>query len=152
MKRIFILLSILCINYKAFCQRPETIDTVSVNSVTIGLLEGGGSIAGIDFEKLLSHQFGFQLGFGLVGFGAGIDFHIKPTIRSSFISLQYWHQGFGETYTQSLLGPNYVFRGKRWFTCQLGCGFVVERGPAWPDKLKSIPVMLTYAIGAYIPW
>jgi len=121
------------------------------NCLTIGILEGGGSLIGLDLELKLADRFGIQAGAGFVGFGGGINIHFKTTIRSSFISLQYWHQGVGDSYTQSLLGPSLVYRGKKWFTAQLGFGFTLENGPAWADR-EPIPVMLTYAIGAYLPW
>jgi hypothetical protein len=122
------------------------------NSLTIGVLEGGGSLVGFDYETLLTKNFGLQLGMGLVGFGAGLNHHFRPGIRTSFMSLQYWHQGFGETYTQSLLGPSYVFRAKKFFTCQIGFGFALEKGPAWPETTVQPPVMLTYAVGGYFPF
>ena len=122
------------------------------NSITIGFLEGGGSLIGMDLELLLSDRFGIQAGAGFVGFGGGINIHFKPSIRSSFISLQYWHQGFKDSYTQSLIGPNFVFRAKKLLTAQLGLGFLLESGPAWPEDVESTPIMLTYAIGLYFPW
>ena len=68
------------------------------------------------------------------------------------MSLQYWHQGFGDYYAQSLAGINYVFRGKKWLTFQIGVGAALEEGPAWPsDKLEQPPVMLMYALGFYLP-
>lgn len=119
---------------------------------TLGLLQGGGSLVGADFELLVSDRVGLQVGAGVVGLGAAINYHLQPSIRSSMISLLYWHQGLGETFTQSLLGPSYVFRAKKLFTASLGLGFALEQGPGWPkDKLDQPPVMLTYSIGIYLP-
>jgi hypothetical protein len=120
-------------------------------SMTIGFLEGGGSLLGVDVELMPFDRFGIQIGFGYIGFGCGINIHLKPSTKSSYFSLQYWHQGFRETYTQSLIGPSFVFRGKKWFTAQLGVGYTLENGPAWGDK-GPIPIMLTYAIGVYVPY
>jgi len=122
------------------------------NAVTIGILEGGGSLMGADFETLVSKQIGLQIGAGLVGFGVGLDLHFMPSIRSSFLSLQYWHQGIGNSFTQSLIGPSFVYRGSKWFTFQLGVGFPLEKGPAYPENTQQPSIMLTYAIGAYIPY
>jgi len=122
------------------------------NSFTIGLLEGGGSLVGFDCEMMISKSVSFQLGAGVIGFGLGINKHIKPTITSSFLSLQYWHQGFANTYTQSLIGPSFVFRANKIFSCQIGLGFPLEKGPAWPENKTQSPIMLTYAIGAYFPF
>ncbi|MDP4266985.1 MAG: hypothetical protein Q8880_06080 [Bacteroidota bacterium] len=120
--------------------------------LTIGLLQGGGSLIGADFEILLSKSVGIQVGAGIIGFGGGLDFHYSPKIRSTFFSFQYWHQGFGDSYAQSAVGPALVFRGEKWFTGQIGVGYIVDRGDALPEKYKDLPVMLTYSIGAYIPF
>jgi hypothetical protein len=122
------------------------------NSLTIGILQGGGSLIGVDYEILAADYFGLQAGIGLRGFGGGIDIHFHPNIRSSFASIQYWHQGIGNTYTQSIIGPCYVFRGKRWLTFQIGLGFPIEKGSNFPSNMTQPPIMLTYAIGVYIPW
>jgi len=121
-------------------------------AITSGLLQGGGSLIGADLEMLIDKNVGIQAGAGVLGFGAGLNIHFKPSIRSSFISIQYWHQGVGEYYTQSVLGPTFVFRGKKWFTAQLGIGFAVDKGMAWPESVKQPPAMLLYSIGAYFPF
>ena len=122
------------------------------NSITIGILQGGGSLIGVDIEFLLTNRFGIQIGAGLVGFGGGLNYHFKPSIRSSFISLQYWNQGIGDSFAQNAIGPNFVYRGKKWFTAQIGLGVPLEKGPAMPDDFVQPPVMLMYSIGAYIPF
>lgn len=118
-------------------------------SLSIGLLHGGGGIVGADFEALLSNRVGIQLGAGLVSYSLGLNYHLKPGIRSSYLSMSYWHQGVGDAHSLSLVGPSYVFRGKRWFTAQIGLGYVLEYGPAFPSNLEKSPVILTYSIGAY---
>lgn len=120
-------------------------------AVSIGILHGGGSLVGADFEFLVSKRVGLEVGAGLVGLGAAINYHLQPSLRSSMIALQYWHQGLGDTYTQSLLGPAYVFRVKKLFTASLGLGYALEKGPNWPDNKDQPPVMLTYSIGIYLP-
>lgn len=123
-----------------------------MNSITVGFLEGGGCLVGFDYELLLSKRMGIQIGGGFVGFGAGLNIHIKPTIRSPYFSFQYWHQGISNSYTQSMVGPSLVFRAKKLFTAQFGYGFLVGEGPARPEKLKDTNFMLTYAIGLYFPY
>ena len=131
------------------------IDTITQidkrNCITIGVLQGGGSLIGADFEVLLTRQFGFQFGGGFVGFGGGLNYHFKPSIRSSFLSLQYWNQGVGDSFAQNAIGGTLVFRGKKWFTFQIGLGFPLEKGPAMPEDFEQPPAMLLYSIGAYIP-
>lgn len=122
------------------------------NSITLGILQGGGSLIGADMEFLITKQFGFQIGAGLVGFGGGLNYHFEPSIRSSFISLQYWNQGIGSSFAQNVIGPNFVYRGKKWFTAQIGLGMPLDRGPALPADFKQPAVMLMYSVGAYIPF
>jgi hypothetical protein len=122
--------------------------------ITAGILQGGGSLVGADLEVLLSKRFGAQIGAGLVGFGGGLNFHLKPGIRSSMISLQYWNQGIGNSFTQSLVGPNFVYRSKKWFTFQIGIGAILEVNEenSVYDDGRVPDAILTYAIGAYFPW
>ncbi len=145
-----LLLSLFALN--VFSQHEHKEKRNKQNSLTVGILQGGGSLVGFDYERLLSKRFGVQVGLGYIGYGAGINFHLQPTVRSSFISLQYWHQGIGEKFAQSLVGPNFVFRGKKWFTCQLGLGVPLKKGPNFPEGKDQPPVMLMYSIGGYIPF
>ncbi len=121
-------------------------------AATIGILQGGGALVGVDLEVLATKRFGIQAGAGLMAFGAGLNYHLKPGIRSSFISLQYWNQGMGDRFVQSAVGPNFVYRGKKWFTCQIGLGKTIKKGPQFPDGKDFPPVMLLYSIGAYVPF
>jgi len=144
---------LICISTNLFSQEEQVSEqTEKRNSITIGILQGGGSLIGADMEFLLTDRFGFQIGAGLVGFGGGLNYHFKPSIRSSFISLQYWNQGIGNSFAQNEIGPNFVYRGKKWFTAQIGLGVPLEKGPAMPDDFVQPPVMLMYSIGAYIPF
>lgn len=120
-------------------------------AITVGILQGGGSLIGADFEVLLTQRVGVQVGAGLVGFGGGLNLHLKPDIRSSMISFAYWNQGIGSSFTQNILGGTFVYRSKKWFTGQLGLGAPLSKGPAWPDDVTQSPVMLLYSIGAYFP-
>lgn len=135
--------------FSAFAQDPVPEDKKA--AITIGFLKGGGSLIGADLEYLFAGKIGAQLGAGFVGYGAGLNYHLKPTVRSSFISLQYWHQGVGDSFAQSVVGPNFVFRAKKILSAQLGFGFPLAQGPAWPDDVEQPSVMLMYAIGIYLP-
>lgn len=146
MKQILIMIMI-CITTNLFSQTEQVNEQIEKrNSITIGILQGGGSLVGADLEFLLTDRFGFQVGSGLVGFGGGLNFHFKPSIRSSFISLQYWNQGIGNSFAQNVIGPNFVYRGKKWFTAQIGLGVPLEKGPAMPDDFEQPLVMLMYSI------
>lgn len=120
--------------------------------VTIGVLQGGGSLVGADLEGMVSERLGLQAGLGFIGFGAGLNIHVKPRINSSAVSIQYWHQGLEETHTLSLAGATYIFRARKVFTAQLGFGVVLDEGPGLPDDYVSIPGMLMYSIGIYLPF
>jgi hypothetical protein len=151
MKKLIVAVSLLIVSLNAFSQVIEEDEVEKRNSITVGILQGGGSLVGADFEALVSRKIGVQFGAGLFGYGVGLDYHLNPSIRSSFISMQYWHQGFGTNYSQSLVGPSFVYRGKRWFTAQIGLGYVLGYGSAWPSDADKSPVILTYSIGAYFP-
>lgn len=152
MKRILITMIMICTTTNLFSQSSqENAPTEKRNSVTVGILQGGGSLIGADIEFMLTDKFGIQLGAGLIGFGGGLNYHLKPSIRSSFISLQYWNQGVGDSFTQSVIGPNFVYRSKKWFTAQIGLGFPLQIGPAAPTYFKQPPAMLMYSVGAYFP-
>lgn len=152
MKKI-LFITMICISTNLFSQtEQEDTQIEKRSSITIGILQGGGSLIGADLEFLLTDRFGIQVGAGIVGFGGGINYHFKPSIRSSFISLQYWNQGIGDSFTQNVIGPNFVYRGKKWFTAQFGLGVPLEKGPAFPKNTEQPPVMLLYSIGAYIPF
>ena len=119
--------------------------------LTVGFLQGGGSLIGADLEMLFPNSIGIQFGLGIAGYGCAFNVHLKKTIRSSFLSLQYLHQGIGDSFSQSLIGPAFVYRGNKWLTAQLGFGIVQNRGSAYPVKNNYSPLMLTYAFGAYLP-
>jgi hypothetical protein len=154
MKQLFVLILILALSSQAFPQGfvPETVDNSQKLCATFGILQGGGSLIGADLEVLVYDRIGLQAGAGFMGYGAALNIHFKPIIKSSFVSLTYWHQGVGDSYTQSMFGPTFVYRGKKWLTAQLGLGYALEKGPAWPDDREQPTVMLLYSIGGYIPW
>lgn len=134
-----------------FAQDRVTDPPAQPGFITVGVLNGGGSLIGFDVEAVFASRFGLQVGAGLVGYGAGLNYHLKPTGRSSFISFQYWHQGIDGSHTQTVVGPNFVYRSRKWFCAQLGVGNTLEKGPAWPEDMEQPTIILMYAIGAYFP-
>ncbi|PKP23989.1 MAG: hypothetical protein CVU03_14030 [Bacteroidetes bacterium HGW-Bacteroidetes-2] len=151
MKKALIFIMIFGLSIDLLAQTDNAYSFMERKSLTIGVLQGGGSLIGADLEILITNHIGIQIGMGFIGYGAGLNYHFKPTIRSSFLSLQYWNQGIGNSFAQNAIGPNFVFRGKRWFTCQIGIGKTLEEGPAMPDDFEQPDVMLLYSIGFYIP-
>jgi hypothetical protein len=127
-------------------------DRVSLN---VGLLMGGGGLLGADLEFMLSQKLALQFGAGLGSMGGGLNFHFQPYINSQFVSVQYWHQGFGENHYASYLGPMYTFRAKKIFQIGIGFGTILSKGPgwerAWENKEAPGNVALLYNIGLYFP-
>ncbi len=121
-------------------------------ALTVGILQGGGSLIGADLEVLLTKQIGVQVGAGLIGFGTALNVHLKPDIRSSMVSFTYWNQGTGQSFAQNALGPSFVYRSKGWFTAQVGLGKTLQKGPAFPEDLEQPSFMLLYSIGGYFPF
>jgi hypothetical protein len=153
MKKLFLFICAISIS---LCMHSQVIkiaddEPEKTASITVGILQGGGSLIGADLEKLLSRHIGAQVGAGYSGFGGGINYHLSPSIRSSFVSVQYWHQGIGDRYAQSMIGPSFVYRAPKWFSAQIGLGYVLEYGPNYPTSLGKSPVILLYSIGAYFP-
>jgi hypothetical protein len=155
MNKLITILLFLTVAVHAIGQETAQSETMPAKdpkvAVTIGILQGGGGLLGADFEFMVAPRLSLQAGAGITSFGAGINYHLKPQINSSMISLSYWHQGIGDSYTQSLLGPSFVFRARKIFTAQLGLGYLLEEGPAWPENTAHPSAMLLYSIGIYLP-
>lgn len=154
MKKLFISILIFAVSANLFAQWVEHEETTfrELNCITVGILNGGGSLIGVDLEFLIYNKLSAQIGAGLIGFGAGINWHFKPTLQSSFVSLQYYNQGIGDNFVQKAIGPAFVFRAKRLFTFQFGWASILERGPAYPTNIAKQDFMLTYAVGIYKPF
>ena len=148
MKKFLLLILLSMFVFQANAQR---VPSEKKMSIAAGVLQGGGGIVGADFEFMFSKHFSAQGGIGLTSFGAGVNYHFKPFINSSMISLMYWHQGIGNTFTEALLGPVYTYRAPKVFQFQIGLGAVVQEGPNIPESSKGMPMMLTYSIGVYFP-
>ena len=118
-------------------------------AITVGFLQGGGALVGVDFEYLVTPRLGLQAGIGYIGFGAGINYHLQPVINSSFVSLAYWHQGIGDTFAQDAVGGLFTFRARKLLSASLGLGVPLSRGPALDIDFEQPPVMLLYSIGIY---
>jgi len=125
-------------------------------SINAGVLMGGGSLIGADLEFLVGKSVGLQLGAGISSMGFGINYHLKPYINSQFVSVQYWHQGFGDAHYGSYIGPMYVFRAKKILQIGIGFGSVLTKGAGMIEyyeskDLKVPSVMALYNIGLYFP-
>ena len=127
-----------------------------LTSINIGVLMGGGGLVGADLEFLVGKRAGIQLGGGLSSVGFGVNFHLRPYVNSQFVSVQYFHQGFGDNHYASYLGPMYVFRAKKIFQFGIGLGTILSKGPRWETswahkKGRDVSVAVLYNIGLYFP-
>ena len=126
-------------------------------AINVGVLMGGGGLIGADLEFLLGKRVGMQFGGGLGSVGFGLNYHLKPYINSSSLSVIYMHQGFETNHYASYLGPMYVFRAKKIFQFGIGFGTILSKGKGWDrawENKKNEPtgnVALLYNIGLYFP-
>ena len=148
MKKFVLIVLVALFSVQLMAQRVPSEKKMSISA---GFLQGGGGLVGADLEYLFSDHFSVQAGAGLISCGAAINYHFKPFINSSMLSVSYWHQGFGDAYTQSVVGPVYTFRAPKVFQFQIGMGYRVNEGPNLPEANKKVPVMLLYSIGVYFP-
>jgi len=166
MKKTFLSVLVLFAAICCFGQQnnevqPQVKDSIMLEpeartSLNVGLLMGGGGLLGADFEFLVSKRVGLQLGGGIGSMSFGVNYHLKPCINSSFVSVQYWRQGFGDNYYASYLGPMFVFRAKKIFQIGIGLGTILSTGPgwdrAWENKTEpTSSVALLYNIGVFFP-
>ena len=125
-------------------------------SINVGFLMGGGSLVGADLEFLVNNRVGLQFGAGLSSMGFGINYHLKPYINSPFVSVQYFHQGFGNNHYGSYLGPMFVLRARKILQLGVGFGAVLTKGNGMIEYYESkdikVPsVMSLFNIGLYFP-
>ena len=148
MKKYLLIALLAVFSVQAMAQREPSPKKCAISA---GVLQGGGGIVGADFEVMISDHFSAQAGAGLLSFGAGINYHFKPFINSSMISLVYWHQGIGNSHTIGWAGPVYTFRAPKVFQFQIGMGYKTDYGPAATSEMQELPVGLLYSIGVYFP-
>ena len=160
MKKLFLVLMMALLAISALADENETslllqkkarVPSDKKVTLSAGLLQGGGGLVGLDFEYLFADHFSAQIGAGIVSFGAAFNYHFKPYINSSMISLGYYHQGVGQSHTVSWLGPVYTFRAPKIFQCQIGFAYKVGYGPAATSDMKKMQAGLLYSIGVYFP-
>lgn len=146
MKKLLLLFIAALISVQVMAQR---VPSEKKTTISAGVLMGGGGIVGANFEYMPAKHFSFDVEAGLVSFGAGLNYHFKPYINSSMLSVVYWHQGVGDSYVQSVVGPVFTYRAPKVFQFQAGFGFKAGEGP---NAIEDGPdFMLLYSIGVYFP-
>ena len=135
--------------------QPKPVGREEKVAIDAGLFMGGGGLFGADLEFMLSKRLALQFGTGFWPIGTAtcsFNFHLKPYINSSFVSLQYYHLGFGGNYIGSTLGPMFSFRAKKIFQAGAGYGYVLSKGPLWNDAYKEdVQMLIWFNIGLYFP-
>ena len=148
---LFVLVAMLAIPVTAQSvvgQKKGRVPSEKKASIAVGFMNGGGGLVGVDFEFLISQLLGVQGGIGFVSYGGALNYHFKPYINSSMVSLAYFHQGIGNSYTYSWVGPLYTFRAPKIFQASIGYGICVGQGPAVTEAYSGT---LIYNIGLYFP-
>jgi hypothetical protein len=110
-----------------------------------GELSISGPFLGANVECLFYERWSAQVSFGLVGASAGLCYHLKPRINSSFVALQY--SLFGGDNKYSLLGGMYVYRYKKWFQAGVGLGTLLFDS----EDQKRGTLMPMLNAGVYFP-
>jgi hypothetical protein len=157
-------------HYFGQSEQVNRLDSALNFTFTSGLMYGGGALFGFEIENKFFNRIGIQHGYGFsysegmnehtiglvhlginyLSFGAGLNYHFKPTLKSSYISFQYWTQGVFNDFLQGSTGPVFVYRGKKSFTAQIGLAYVITKEPILLYNYIKKPFMLTYAIGFYL--
>lgn len=147
MKKLLLLFIAALISVQVMAQR---VPSEKKTTISAGVMMGGGGIVGANFEYMPAKHFSFDIEAGLVSFGAGLNYHFKPFINSSMLSVVYWHQGIGSSYVQSMAGPVFTYRAPKVFQFQVGFGYKVGEGPNAIED--GADFMLLYSIGVYFPF
>ncbi len=157
---------------------PEKVDSVTTFSETInkndiagvvfpryelqtaiGICFGGSNIAGVDFlfknHTKYFHDVSIQAGIGYTGFDVGINYNLGEwnKIGSLLFGLQYRYTGFGNDdtwgHSTSNIGPIIIFRGQKWFTTQIGAGYILNKGGAYTGS-EDRKMQIHAGIGIYL--
>jgi hypothetical protein len=80
---------------------------------------------------------------------AGVTFHLKPRLNSSFVSLQYQHKSIGiASQSIGMVMPMFTYRAKKYFQAGAGIGSIVYKDALSDVRLGTL--MATVYLGAYI--
>lgn len=149
MKKVLLIALLALFSVQAMADR---IPNPRRTSISAGFMQGGGGLLGVDFEFMLNKHVSATAGVGFISCGASLNYHFKPYINSSMISVVYWNQGImGESFSQAMVGPVFTYRAPKVFQFQIGAGARVAKGPALNSSYADVPFMLLYSIGVYFP-
>lgn len=129
-------------------QKDRRWDFVSESAVSAGLGIGGNSAFGVELQTMFLPKLSAQLGAGIGGFSGGFNYHIYPSVRSPYFSLQAWQQGFATEYKASYAGAMFVYRADRLLQAGFGAGYQIHKNPAVEFDSKYV---LMFNLGVYFP-
>ncbi len=140
--------------------RESTFHTPSDLFISIGIGLGGSNIAGVDVEYKFNRIYpirdlSVQAGLGYTGFDAGINYRLgqMAKVGSLIVGLQYRYTGFGNDdiwgYSTSNIGPVVIFRGQKWFTAQVGAGYILDTGEAYSGS-EDRKIQVHAGVGIYL--
>ena len=149
--KIFFLFALLVCFTNTYSQEIDLkVDNYKKSALTVGILNGGG-LVGAELETLLKGRFGAHLGFGFVGACAGLNYHLKPTTTSSYITAEIRATGIGEIYTSTTVGIGFVIRYKG-FSMQLGGSYLLDKGPNTIENWNTRNFIPQLSLGFYNPF
>ena len=119
-------------------------------AITVGILNGGG-LLGAEVETLITSRIGAHVGVGFIGFCAGLDYHFRPTVNSSSITLQLRNQGIGEIHTDTSLGLGLTLR-KYHIALQIGAAYKLKQGPNTIDNWNTSTIIPQISLGYFSPF
>jgi hypothetical protein len=62
---------------------------------TVGILIGGITLIGFDYERRIHKNFGIHAGAGFIGFTAGVKVHVSAKPSSLFLNLSWKDSNLG---------------------------------------------------------
>jgi len=148
-----LILFLLLVSMRLLAQETKPTNTNPQGVLIFGFLNGGGALIGVDAELMIKDtKVALIGGMGYKAFGAGIAYHFKPTLNSSSINMNYWHQGLQESYFASYIGHTYAVKILDLFAVQVGIGKIIDKGPQYDSFLKSlgsndVPFSILLSIG-----
>lgn len=120
--------------------------------IVLGYGSGGGSIVGADIETLLTGRLGFMAGAGFIGANVGFNFHLKPKIRSPYLSVQLWQNGLSYAHIYTSVGPYLGVRLFNFLNVEAGVGYILATGDNATQAVLDSDIALGLKVGAFFPF
>lgn len=149
---IAILAIILCFNGYSQAQNSPIYEGYKPHhkfSVSAGLTNGINSMLSANINYMPGNVIGWQLGAGMEGVGAALNFHLRQEVNSPAITVNYWYNGLGNNYEQSVFGMTYMHRTQRYLSTQLGLGYITTSDGNFNNNARDSGIVILYSLGVY---